>query len=284
MKIIFFGEDAFSAHVLTSLIYDNHQILGVFSPIYQNHIYARLQLVCNKHDIEFHRIEDINSEANESVIRKLKPDIITVCHFQKVLKKNIIEIPKYGCINLHPSLLPKYRGLSPQHWPIINGDDETGITIHFINENIDTGDIILQHKIKIEPDMYVSDLQIKMLDTYKTIVKDAVRLIAQNKVRSVSQNPSEGSYFGKLKESHCNINLDKGCINAYNLIKGLSEPYFGARFKAYKIWRASMASKELDQKIQNKYKDNNIYFDKTMGALIKFNDGSLILKKFDKMN
>lgn len=284
MRIIFCGEDSFSAHVLESLIFDDHEILAVFCPIYQNYIYARLKLICEKHHIQFHRIKDINSEENESYIRRQKPDLIAVCHFQKIIKKNIIKIPVYGCINLHPSLLPNYRGLSPQHWPIINGDNETGITVHFINEGIDKGDIILQQKIAIDPQMYVSDLQIKMLTTYKFIVKDAIALLTQKKIKLVPQNHLKGSYYGKLKEDQCYIDLDEGYINAYNLIRGVSEPYFGARLNGYRIWRASLASKEVNQKTKAKFEENGIYFDERFGAFIKFSDGSLIIEKYDKLN
>jgi methionyl-tRNA formyltransferase len=284
MKIIFFGEDTFSAHVLESLILDNHRILAVFCPKYDNYIYARLQLICEKHHIDFYRINDINSKGNETIIKGLKPDLIAVCHFEKILKKNIIEIPHYGCINLHPSLLPNYRGLSPQHWPIINGDNETGITVHFINEGIDTGAIILQHKIKIEPDIHVAGLQVKMLQTYKHIMKDAVALLIGQNSTPVLQDSSIGSYYGKLKEEQCAINLENGYQLAYNLIRGVSEPYYGAQLNDYKIWKANIASKELNKKIQTKYKDNDIYFDERFGTLIKFTDGSLIVNKYNKIN
>ena len=284
MKIVFCGEDAFSVQVLESLISDNHQILAVFCPMYKDYRHARLQLICKNHNIDFFRVNDINSLENEIIIKALKPDLIAACHFRKLLKKNIIEIPLRGCINLHPSLLPNYRGLSPQHWPIINGDNETGISVHFINEGIDTGDVILQHKIDIEPDMYVSDLHIKMLKIYKHIFKDAIVLLAKNNSKPISQKAAEGSYYDALKKDHCNINGDGGYINAYNLIRGVSAPYFGARFDKYIIWRANLAPIELHEKIQTKYKKSGIYFDEIFGALIKFSDGSLIINKYNKIN
>ncbi|WP_299120271.1 methionyl-tRNA formyltransferase [uncultured Winogradskyella sp.] len=284
MRIVFCGEDRFSAQVLESLIFDEHQILAVFCPSYDNHIHTRLKLICEKYFIDFYRIKDINSKTSETTIKALNPDLIVVCHFEKILKKNIIEIPHMGCINLHPSLLPNYRGLSPQHWPIINGEDETGITVHFINEGIDTGDIIVQQKMKIEPNIYVSDLQIKMLGTYKCIVKDAIKLLAEQKVEPSPQHKSKGSYYGKLKKDQCHINLNNGYVSAYNLIRGVSKPYFGARLNQYQIWKASVAPKAVDEKIQSKYKRNDIYFDEVLGALIKFNDGSLIVEKYNATN
>lgn len=284
MKLVFFGEDTFSAHVVESLILDGHQIMAVFCPMYQNHIHARLELISKKHQIEFYRVNDINSADNEAIIKSLKPELIVVCHFEKVLKKNIINIPLLGCINLHPSLLPHYRGLSPQHWPIINGDDETGITVHFINEGIDTGNIILQQKIKIESDMHVASLQQKMLVTYKHIVKDAIELIMAKKTTPILQNSSEGSYYGKLQENQCTIELQKGCDAAYNLIRGVSEPYYGAQLNGYKIWNAVKASKALDNEIQVRYDANDLYLDANLGMIIKFSDGSLIVNKYSKIN
>ena len=282
MKIVFLGEDSFSATVVESLVSDGHQILAVFCPVYDNQIYARLKRTCENNNIPFHRIKEINSSEVESLIRKLNPELISVCHFQQVLKQNIIKIPSRGCINLHPSLLPLYRGLSPQHWPIINGDKETGITVHVINEGIDSGDIILQHKIPIEPDMYVADLQLKMLRVYKYIVKDAISLLIKKDFKLTPQDPQEGSYYGRLKEKHCLIDLNKRCIDAYNLVRGVSKPYMGARISDYRIWEASIASEELNQRIQSDFKDNDIYFDSRYGAFIKF--GTLLINKYDKIN
>lgn len=283
MRIIFCGEDAFSVLVLESLIQDNHKVSVVFCPKYQNKIYVRLKLFCQKHNINFYRIGDINAIENQNIIRNQKTDIVVVCHFKQVLKKNIIDIPKYGCINLHPSLLPNYRGLSPQHWPIINGDKETGITVHFINEGIDKGDIIIQHKIAIDPNMYVYDLQVKMMNIYKYIVKNAINKITKQAFKPLTQNISKGSYFGKLKETHCDINLKKSYKDAYNLIRGVSFPYYGARLDNYQIWKVSLATKKEHQEIMNTCSDNGIYTENKLGSLIKFTDGSLIINKMNSL-
>ena len=179
MRIVFCGEDSFSAIVLESLILLKHDLVAVFCPFYENNIHIRLELVCEKNEISFERVIDINSEDVQNLLKDLNIDLIAVCHFQKILNKNIIDIPKSGCINLHPSLLPNYRGMSPQHWPIINGDDETGITVHFINVGVDTGDIILQKKISIDSDIYVSNMQRNMLSVYQSIMKESIDLISK---------------------------------------------------------------------------------------------------------
>jgi len=284
MKIIFLGEDSFSAAALNSLIDDAKcELLAVFCPIYDNFIYARLKKTCEINGIPFYRVENINSQHCENLIYKMNPDLISAVHFQKILKKNIIQIPKYGCINLHPSLLPNYRGLAPIQWPIINGDKQTGVTVHFINEGVDTGDIILQHKINITNDMYVSDLQLKLLEVYKFVVKDVIGLMVKGKMKLTSQKELKGSYFGKLKHKECEINLEKGVISAYNLIRGVSRPYLGATFNEYHIWKARLASNETNQSINSKYNMNSIFFDDDLGTFIKFKNGSLILEKYNKL-
>lgn len=283
MRIVFFGEDSSSAVVLESLILAKHDLVAVFCPYYENNIHTRLKLVCEKNQISFDIVKDINSKEVQNLLTDLNPDLIAVCHFQKILNKNIIDIPKLGCINLHPSLLPNYRGMAPQHWPIINGDDETGITVHFINEGVDTGDIILQKKISIDLDSYVSNLQRNMLSVYRTIMKESIDLISKKEVNFTKQNHLVGSYYGRLKESHCIININNGYMEAYNLIRGVSLPYYGAKLGNFRIWKVSIAEKTLNDQIQQDFTENGIYFDSKSKGFIKFADGSLIIEKYSKI-
>jgi methionyl-tRNA formyltransferase len=285
MRIVFLGEDSFSNIVLQSLLDAGHKVLSVICPLYHNNIHRRLQLTCEKNNIQFYREKDINSEAVTKVITKSSPDLIVTCHFQKLLKRNIISVPKSGCINLHPSLLPYYRGMSPQHWPIINGDKETGVTVHFIDEGIDTGDIILQRKIAIEEHMYVADLQKKMQDIYKFIIKDAIDLIARNNVNYIQQENRTGSFYGRLKPEHCRININDSYLKGYNLIRAVSKPYCGAEFGGYKIWKAHLPlSEKLSKRIFDNFSDNGIYFTTAYGNFIKFYDGLIMIDKFEKIS
>lgn len=278
MRIVFFGEDSFSAVVLNSILDKNYCVLSVYSPFYENNQHARLNKVCIDNNIEFKRVNDVNSEIIESELKILSPDIICICHFEKIVKKNILKIPKYGCINLHPSILPHYRGLAPQHWPIINGDEETGVTVHFVNEGIDTGDIIIQRKIKIKDDEYVSDLQKRMLGIYRTIMVEAIGQIWDNK-KFKKQNHSIGSYFGRLKVDNCHIDLNDSVSKAYNLIRAVSYPYFGARLGDKIIWRAKIADKNLVSEL--KTLPNGFISHPSLGYFIKFNDGILEIEKFN---
>jgi len=283
MNIIFLGEDTFSSVVLNALISSENNVLAVYCPYYENKIYMRLKMICEKNNIKFHRTKNINSDLISDEITLLEPDLIVVSHFERILKNNIIQIPKYGCINLHPSILPNYRGLSPQHWPIINGDSFTGITVHFINEGIDTGDIIRQRLIEIEPSDYVSDLQLKMKNNYGSIVLEAISDIKLNKVRPVIQNSKSGSYYGKLKNSDCQIDSNGSVFAALNLVRGVSFPYQGAEYNGYKIWKAKLASNEFVKKWEILYSENGLYFVEELGDFIKFKDGFLIIEKYSKL-
>jgi len=177
LTIVFFGEDSFSNIVLTSLIEAGYNIPLVLSPLYDNNIHKRLESTARNNNIEYMREKEINSEAVSRKIKNIKPDLLVTAHFQKLLKNELINLPSIGCLNLHPSLLPLYRGMSPQHWPIINGDKKTGITVHFIDEGIDTGKIVLQREIELTESMYVSDLQLIWAKEYQTIMCDAIKLV-----------------------------------------------------------------------------------------------------------
>ena len=278
MNLVVFGEDTFSSIVLESLISNGHNVLGVFCPYYENKIHARLELTCIKFDIPFERIADFNSDSFQSKIISFQIDFIIICHFKKLVSNKIIQIPSKGCINLHPSLLPKYRGMSPQHFPIINGELETGVTVHFVDEGIDTGDIIIQKNIIIDSDDYVSDLQNKMKLIYSSIVVEAIEKIENNSNDFITQKHLTGSYFGKLRKSDCKIDANFTCQEAYNLIRAVSFPYFGARFNDLIIWKAIIVKSLI---FDNCISIGDIYSDES-DTYLKLKDGYLKLIKFEK--
>ncbi|MCF2599829.1 hypothetical protein I6E10_14230, partial [Phocaeicola barnesiae] len=236
-NLVFFGEDAFSCVILQSLINTKYNIKVVVTPYYENYIYKRLEVICNQNKIKFIRTKAINSPEIENIIKSANPDLGVIAHFERLIKRTLIEIPTHGFINVHPSLLPYYRGMSPQHWPLINEEPESGITVHFVDETADTGDIILQRRFALNTDMYVSDLQKIWLQEYKTLVPEAITLIEQG-ASTIKQHDLKGSYYGKLKDEQCIINNDYTVRQAYNLIRGVSLPYQGASYNNIKIFKA----------------------------------------------
>lgn len=268
LKIVFWGEDAFSCIILRSLAEAGHQIGLVVTPYYDNLIYKRLEGVCKLLQVPLLRAKKINSDEVYEAVKQVQPDLCVISHFERLIKEPILSVPKLGFINLHPSLLPNYRGMAPQHWPIINGDKEAGITVHYVDEGTDTGDIIVQRRFRLSDDMYVSDLQKIWMEHYKTIMVEAINNII-NKRPVIVQRHLEGSYYGKLKEEQCQINPKGSVFEAYNLIRGVSLPYFGARYDNMIIYRAHVA------------KDGE--YNSTDKPVISFKDGKLIVEQFKEI-
>ncbi|QWE14852.1 methionyl-tRNA formyltransferase [Polynucleobacter sp. AP-Sving-400A-A2] len=275
MKIVFCGEDRFSAVVLDSLGKGPHSVELAISPWYENFIYKKMERSASLLGVKYMRFKDIKSFEFESELRNIRPDLLITCHFQKVLPKEIIDIPNFGCINLHPSLLPRYRGMSPQHWPIINGDFETGITIHYIDEGVDTGNILVQETVYLDGECYVADLQNKMMEMYPRMIARAIELVASGNLGS-KQNNVGSSYYGRLKIQDVTIKTEVGVEAAHGMIRAASRPYFGARFEDLIIWKAKIASDNI----------NNTYLNLGLNKVgadyyLKLKDGNILLESFD---
>ena len=204
MNLIVFGEDSFTSIVVESLVKKGHNILGVFCPLYENKIHARLETTCNNYHISFKRVSEINSDSFYEQIREIQIDLIIICHFKKLISAKIINLPKLGCINLHPSLLPYYRGMSPQHFPIIKGESETGVTIHFVDEGIDTGPLIEHESLPLDLD---KDYLNQLLALYQSAVPRLARIIEQREaacvLRRLPNGDTTGGYYSTPTASDC---------------------------------------------------------------------------------
>lgn len=269
LRIVFWGEDTFSNIILNSLIEAGHIVSLVVTPYYENVIYKKLGFTCDKYGIKHIRPRKINSQEVVDAVIEANPDLCVISHFERLIKEPLLSVPRMGFINLHPSLLPNYRGMAPQHWPIINGEKEAGITVHYVDEGTDTGDIIVQRAFPITEDMYVSDLQRLWMVHYKTIMVEAIYNILSEKPVKV-QRHLNGSYYGKLKEEQCHINIEGSVRDAYNLVKGVSLPYFGARYDNLIVYRAHIAkgSEEINS-------------DK---PVLSFYDGNLVIEQYKELN
>ncbi|MEP6725759.1 MAG: methionyl-tRNA formyltransferase [Bacteroidota bacterium] len=280
MKIVFLGEDSFSAVVVNSLIENGYDVVMITTPYYPNYLYKRLELTAQKNKIEFSREQDIHAPAFIKKIKEHNPDLLITAHFEKLIKSELINLPKLGCLNLHPSLLPAYRGMAPQHWPIINGDKETGVTVHYIEEGIDTGNILVQKKLPLDPNIYVAALQKEMLPVYSTIMVEAVKEIENRRGKGTPQHIEEGSLYGRFKIQQAMISTDTKKMYAYNLIRAISKPYMGARFGEYILWKASMPSGENEMQLMQRFPGIGLHFDEKK-AYLNLQDGMLIIDSYE---
>jgi len=254
MKIILFGEDIFSSTALQSLVEYHHDILAVVCPFRENdNNYKSLKRISDDNNILFIHQKDINSEYIREYLTKVRPDLLISVHLRKIIKKEIFSIPKYGAINVHPSLLPKYKGLSPQQQALIHGDNETAVTIHFIEEGIDTGDIITQERVSITPSDYISDLQFKILNIYKHIFIKAIKLIETPTFVPIKQSNFGESYFGKIKEKDRQIDLGMNAKEVFNKVRAFSMPYAGAFHNEVVFWSVEYPNRKKERELLSKY-------------------------------
>jgi len=227
-----------------------------------------------------------------SELKSLNPDIIIVVAF-RMLPELVWKMPRLGTINLHASLLPNYRGAAPINWSIINGEIETGVTTFFINKEIDTGKIILQHKIKIEPNYSAGELHDKLMYIGAELLITTIKAIVENKCTSIDQNTVSLSNIElknapKINKSDCMINWNNRTSDIYNFIRGLS-PYPGAyaelispESKKYfiKIFKSSITNKQKNDEIGTIITDQKTFLNvATTDGLISLQEVQLTGRK-----
>ena len=193
------------------------------------------------------------------ILKNINPDVICVVAYGKIIPKEILEIPKYGCINVHPSLLPKYRGSAPIQWAILNGDKETGVTTMYLDEGMDSGDIILQTKTKINKDETSGELWNRLSKIGADLLVETLEKI-ENKTAPRIKQPKEFTLAPMLEKSQAKIDWEnKTAEEIKNLVRGLN-PIMGAysvlNEKKIKFWKVDKLS--IDEFI-NKYPEFKEY-------------------------
>lgn len=181
-----------------------------------------------KKNIELFQPKNLKDQNFIEKIKKFKPDFIIVVAF-RMLPKVIWSIPKHGTINLHASLLPNYRGAAPINWALINGEKYTGVTTFFIDDEIDTGDILLQKKIKINETDNAQDLHNSLSKTGSLLINETINRVLNNSIKPIKQESNKAYKTAyKLNKDNIKIDWENKAIEIYNKIRGLS-PYPGAR-------------------------------------------------------
>jgi len=199
-----------------------------------------------QYDLNILQPESLKDPSFIDSLKALSPDLIIVVAF-RILPKEVFTIPKLGSFNLHGSLLPKYRGAAPINWAIINGDAETGVTTFFLKPKVDTGNIILQEKITIDPDDDSGTIHDKLSELGAETVLKTVKLIESGNVIEVRQDNSLSSTAPKIFKEDCLINWNSGSVKIHDFIRGLS-PYPGAftylNKKSVKVYRSMLTGIE----------------------------------------
>ena len=250
MKIIFMGTPQFAVKSLDILVKNNFEIpLVVTVPDKPKGRGLQLQQSDVKkyaleHNLNISQPVSLKDESFINKIKSLEPDLIIVVAF-RILPKDVYEIPKYGTFNLHASLLPKYRGAAPINHAVINSEEKTGVTTFFLQDKVDTGNIILQVEIPIDENDNAGTLHDKLATLGADTVLKTVNLISDNKVELKAQDDSLATKAPKIFKDNCKIDWGKPAAEIHNLIRGLS-PYPAAftllENKVYKIYETKLTT------------------------------------------
>ncbi|WP_457609666.1 methionyl-tRNA formyltransferase [Lutibacter sp.] len=229
LRIVFMGTPDFAVAILEALIVAKFTIVGVITAVDKPAGRGRkvqesaVKKYALKQNLTILQPTNLKSEEFIDKLHSLNANLQVVVAF-RMLPKVVWQLPKYGTFNLHASLLPNYRGAAPIHWAIINGETKTGVTTFFIDEKIDTGNIILQEEVTIENDETVGQLHNKLMHVGSKLVVKTVSQIQQNTVKTYKQLEVESKLAPKIYTETCKINWNEPLTTIYNLIRGLN-PY-----------------------------------------------------------
>lgn len=228
MRTVFMGTPSFAVPCLEALIEAKHEVVGVFTqpdkPVGRKRIITppEVKLKASENNISVFQPEKLRDESVYELIKQLDPELIAVVAYGKILPKQILDYPKYGCINVHGSLLPKLRGAAPIQWSVINGDKYAGVTTMRMDEGLDTGDMILQKKVEIYPDETSGELYDRLSLLGAQALIETVGLLEEGKAVFEKQDDSLSTYAPLLDKEMSVIDWNDSCQSIYNKIRGLS--------------------------------------------------------------
>ena len=275
LKVVFMGTPEFSVPILASLI-ENTKVVGVVTQPDKmvgrgkKVKYPKIKVVALFHNILVLQPNNIKNEYQE--ILNLKPDIIITCAYGQIIPKVVLDYPRYGCINVHASLLPKLRGGAPIHHAIIDGYQETGITIMYMDVGMDSGDIIAYQKIPIELSDTYQTLHDKLSLLGSSLLIETLPSIVSGENQRIKQNQDEITYGYNIKREEEKLDFNSSMLVVYNKIRGLNpDPgsYFLLNGKTVKVYGASMIDDDTYQEKQN----GEIVNVSKEGIYVKVSDG-----------
>ena len=203
-----------------------------------------------KYDIPVYQPIKARDEEFVATLKELNPDIIVVVAFGQILPKSILDIPKFGCINVHVSLLPKYRGAAPINWVIINGEEKTGVTTMYMDEGLDTGDMILTEEFDLDDKITAGELHDKMKDRGADVLIETLKQIEKGTAPRIPQNHEEFTYAPMMNKALGEINWSKSAREIHNLVRGVNpwpSAYTTYEGSTMKVWKTEVLNETSDK-------------------------------------
>ncbi len=228
MKILFMGTPDFAVFSLKALIEAGHDICGVVSqpdkPRGRGYTLTPppVKVIAAEHGIPVYQPQTLRDEAFASLLAQLDPDICVVVAYGKILPENVLKYPKYGCINVHGSLLPEYRGAAPMQKAIIDGKKTTGITTMYMGVGLDTGDMILREEVDILENDNFEDIHDKLGICGAALLAETLKRIENGTAPRIPQDEAGATYAAKITKADCFIDFSKAAKTVHDQIRGLS--------------------------------------------------------------
>lgn len=264
MNIIFMGTPDFAVPCLEKLINEKHNILAVYTqidkPVGRKQILTPppVKTCALEHNIPVNQPTTLKDEIELEKIKSYNADIIIVVAYGKILPKTVLESAKYGCVNVHASLLPKYRGAAPIQWAVLNGDKETGVTIMQMDEGLDTGDMLLVEKTEIGENETSEELFDRLSLIGANALSKALVEIENGSITATPQPDCDYCYAQKITKELCDIDWSKSNEEIHNQVRGLqtwpcaSTKLNGKIVKIHKTVLSNMTGKNCGEVVSNK--------------------------------
>lgn len=226
--------------------------------------------------LDVYQPQDINSDESIEKIKEINPDIIVVVAYGQILKEEILNYPKHKCVNVHASLLPKYRGAAPLNWVVINGEEKTGVTIMEMSKGLDSGDMLEKCELPIDDDMTAGDVHDSLMQDGSKLLIETLKKIEDGSVTKTQQDHEKSTYAPMMDKDLGRIDWDQSAKDIKNLVRGTfpwPSAYFKYEDKNVKVLETEVCEKDRDEQAGKVLKVSE------EGIVVAAREGCLILKK-----
>ncbi|MBO5353731.1 MAG: methionyl-tRNA formyltransferase [Lachnospiraceae bacterium] len=288
MRAVFMGTPEIAAVILKSVLASKHEVIAVVTqpdkPKGRGHemAFPPVKEVALEAGIPVLQPQKARDEAFLEEMKKLNPDIILVAAYGKLLPKVLLDMPKFGCINVHASLLPKYRGASPIQWAVLNGEEKSGVTIMHMAEEMDAGDIIMTEEIMLAAEETAGSLHDRLAEIGGPLLLSAMDALENGRAPRIRQNEEEATHVKMLDKTMGNLNFAQPAVVLERWIRGLNPwptAYTKLDGKMLKLWKAEVIpAEELTKELKQEQPGTIVAMDKDSFS-VKTGEGLLKVKE-----
>lgn len=285
MRILFLGTPDFAVQALNAILDGGYDVVGVITQPDRKRNRGEVSFCPVKayaivRGIEVYQYESIRKEGVED-IKRINPDVMITCAFGQIISQEILDIPKYGVINIHASLLPKYRGSSPIQWCLVNGESQTGVTIMRTALAVDSGDILLQKKIDIYPEENAGQLFDRLAALGGQAIVEALKLISSGKATYTPQDENQATHYPMISKEDGKIDWSQSAVGIFNKMRGFT-PWPSAFTyldgKMFKLSKCEVCEDKDIAKAMQGFSHGEVYATKNC-AFVKTGEGVIELKE-----